>query len=354
MTLPSIRADLVALEGYHSAQVDAAVRLNTNESPFAPPAAFMETFVRRVAGLSLNRYPDRRATALRAAIASSEGVSAAQVFCANGSNEVLQSLLLAYGGPDRSALVFEPTYALHSHIARVTGTKVIDGERGEGFALSRQTLDETIAESDPDVIFLCSPNNPTGLTESLDIVRAALEASRGLVLVDEAYGQFADHTATELIGSEGSERLVVVRTFSKTWGLAGVRLGYAIADPRIVESCFEVSLPYHLSSLTQAAGETVLGFSDVMARNIETVVAERERVQSVLKGMELDVWDSQANFILFRPRSIDAVSLWRALVDRSVLIRDCSSWRSLDGCLRVTIGTAEENDRFLKALKEIA
>ncbi len=352
MTIPKKRPDLVDLEGYHSAQVDAAVRLNTNESPFVPPRSFYADLEEGVGRLVLNRYPDREAVALREALGELEGVPASSIFCANGSNEVLQSLLLAYGGSTRSALVFEPSYTLHEHIARITGTQVSAVPRAADFRLSPEAISDAIAQHEPDLVFLCSPNNPTGLSEPLSNLRAALRASASLVVVDEAYGQFSPTTAASLRGQEGSERLVVVRTFSKTWALAGVRLGYCVADPEVVAACFSVALPYHLSSLTQQAGLSVLRYSDEMDRHVKTITAERDRLLVELARLDLETWPSEANFILFRPRGIDAVELWRRLLARSILIRDCSSWRSLKGCLRVTIGTPEENDRFLEALKE--
>ena len=247
MTFPPLRDDLVTLEGYHSAQVDASVRLNTNESPYGPPKEFLTALSDTVRSLSLNRYPDRRATKLRASVAEVEGVTEAQVFCANGSNEVLQCLLLAFGGPGRTALVFEPTYALHSHIARVTGTGVVAKQRNHDFGVTDDEVSRAVKEISPAITFLCSPNNPTGLLEPVSAIHAALSAGDGLVVVDEAYGQFAPESAVTLFGKEHAERLVVVRTFSKTWGLAGVRLGYLLGDPRVVEACFSVVLPYHLS-----------------------------------------------------------------------------------------------------------
>jgi histidinol-phosphate aminotransferase len=352
MTIPPLREDLVALEGYHSAQVDASVRLNTNESPYGPPREYLDELNARIARLALNRYPDRRARKLRAAVAESEHVREENVFCANGSNEVLQCLLLAFGGPGRRVLVFEPTYALHSHIARVTGTEVVAKARGAGFELTEAEVADAVKEVDPVVTFLCSPNNPTGLLEPRAAIRAALAAGSGLVVVDEAYGQFAPESVTSLFGESDSERLVVVRTFSKTWGLAGVRLGYALGDPRVIEACFSVVLPYHLSSLTQVAGEAVLEFGPIMDAHLATVVQERDRMLGAMASLRVETWPSFANFILFRPTDRSASEVWQGMLERSVLIRDCSTWRSLEGCLRVTIGTPEENDRFLAALKE--
>ncbi len=349
---PEVRSDLATLSGYHSAQVEVDVRLNTNESPFTLPAGYTERLLERISELDLNRYPDREATVLRSGIAALHGVEVAEIFAANGSNEVIQSLLLAFGGPGRTTLVFEPTYALHSHISRITGTTVIEAERGDDFVLHADHLAGVAREVDPDILFLCSPNNPTGGTDGPELVEAALAATTGLVVVDEAYGQFADTTALDLRDLPDADRLVVSRTFSKTWALAGVRLGYLVADPSVVAGCFNVVLPYHLSALTQAAGECALAFNDEMDAHVAELVRQREALWSEMSGLDLELWPSRSNFILFRPTSKGGHDVWQDLVERSVLVRDCSSWDRLDDCLRVTVGTAEENARFLEALKE--
>jgi histidinol-phosphate aminotransferase len=344
--------------GYHSPQVEVDVRLNTNEAPEPPPAALVEALADELRSISLNRYPDREATALRAALAAHHGVDPAQVFCANGSNEVIQCLLLAYGGPGRPAMVFEPTYALHSHIARITGTPLITGRRDKAFAVQPAEVERTVASAagehwpqGPAVSFLCSPNNPTGGAETPDNVRSVLALVGGILIVDEAYGQFAPWSALELLGSE--PRLVVVRTFSKTWAMAGLRLGYAIADPGVVASVSNVALPYHLDALKQVAGRLAVGFKAEMAERVAAIIKERERVSLSLEALPVEVWPSSANFILFRVMQRTGSQVWQGLLHRSVLIRDVSDWPGLEGCLRVTIGTPLENDRFLSALFEV-
>ena len=350
---PEVRSDLSKLTGYHSAQVDVDVRLNTNESPFALPAAFTQRLVEQLHSLDLNRYPDRDATVLRSGIALLHDVDLGEVFAANGSNEVIQTLLLAFGGPGRTALVFEPTYALHSHISKITGTTVVSAERGGDFDLRADHVAEVAREFDPEVLFLCSPNNPTGGTDDPDVVRAALDSTTGLVVVDEAYGQFADTTELDLRSQPGGDRLVISRTFSKTWALAGVRLGYLVAAPGVVAGCQQVALPYHLSALTQAAGTCALEFVAEMENQVAELVRQRESLWSQMAQLDLELWPSRSNFILFRPTTKGGHDVWQDLVERSVLVRDCSSWDRLDDCLRVTIGTSAENTRFLEALKEI-
>jgi histidinol-phosphate aminotransferase len=351
---PPVRPDLSALTGYHSAQVDVEVRLNTNESPLAPPSAWLDAYRRGLAHIDFNRYPDRQATELRSAIGDSHGVEADRVFCANGSNEVLQSLLLAYGGAGRSAALFEPTYTLHAHIARITATGVAAGGRTDQFELDLDVVAGVLDAHRPVITFLASPNNPTGRAESLATIETVLDLAPGLVVVDEAYGQFAPSSALEIAerGGPGSDRLAVVRTFSKTWSMAGVRLGYLVAHPEVVEACELVALPYHLDSSKQLAGTLALAFATEMQDRVALLVEARDRMARSLAALAVETWPSDANFILFRPITRPAREVWNDLLGRSVLVRDCSEWPGLAGCLRVTVGLPEENDRFLAALSE--
>jgi histidinol-phosphate aminotransferase len=349
--IPPLRGDLSLGEGYHSPQAPAEVRLNTNESPFPPPDDFVEEFSRRLSKVDLHRYPDRQATELRSSIAALHGVDPNEIFCANGSNEVLQCLLLAYGGPGRRALVFEPTYALHDHISRLTGTEVVTGARDRDFRIVPEAAEALCRSSGAAISFLCSPNNPTGRAEPPDLVRRVLDAAEGLVVVDEAYGQFSSWSASDLRSAD-TRALVVVRTFSKTWSMAAVRLGYAIADPEVVAACERTALPYHLSVPTQIAGTLALRYGQEMAGRVALVEEERDRLARRLVTMDVDTWPSDANFILFRPRSRPAAMVWDSLLEQSVLVRNCSTWPGLEGCLRVTIGTAQENDRFVEALEK--
>ena len=344
------RDDLALMAGYHSAQVDVEVRLNTNESPYPPPAGFTAALAEEIAAIEWHRYPDRSAEALRADIGALHGVGAGQVFAANGSNEVLQTLLLTYGGPGRCAAVFEPTYALHSHLSRITGTTVVEGERAGDYSIEAAEVDRVLTGSMPDVVFLCSPNNPTGRVESRDIIEHTVESAPGLVVVDEAYGQFADRSALDLIDTERA--LVVTRTFSKTWSMAGARLGYLVGPEWLVDELKKVVLPYHLDVFKQIAGRVAVRYVDEMHDRVATLREERGRLFERLSELDVDVTPSDANFILFRPRSGDADAVWQRLVEQSVLVRNCASWPRLEGCLRVTIGTTAEDDQFLQALEE--
>ena len=344
------RDDLDALEGYHSPQVDVSVRLNTNESPYPPPPAWRDAYVAELATMPYNRYPDRDAVELRRAIAALHEVAPEQVFAANGSNEILQLLCLAYGGHGRSVAVFEPTYRLHSHIARITGTDVITGERNtDNFSLDLAEV-ERVLKAGPAITFLCSPNNPTGLVEPQELVEQTLARVPGILVVDEAYGQFARWSALSLVADD--RPLAVVRTYSKTWSMAACRLGYVVTSAAIVETLEKVVLPYHLDAPKQAAGRLALRFRAEMDARVSAIVEERGRLVTALSELEVDVWPSGANFVLFRPRGRDGDAVWQGLLDRSVLVRNCAGWPRLESCLRVTIGTPQENDAFLHALKE--
>lgn len=345
------RDDLALMAGYHSPQVEVDVRLNTNEAPEPPPAGFSEALAEGLAALDWHRYPDRSYTELREAIAAHHGVDPANVFAANGSNEVLQTLCLTYGGPGRNVAVFEPTYALHSHIARITGTGVATGERAADLTLDLDEVRRVLEASRPAITYVCSPNNPTGMVEAEATVRAVLEMAPGLTVVDEAYGQFAPWSALELVADDVP--VVVTRTYSKTWSMAAARLGYLIGPREVVANLDEVVLPYHLDSVKQLAGRLALEHDGAMQARVAALVEERGRLLAALQDLPVDVWPSGANFVLFRPRAEDGGVVWKALLDRSVLVRDCSSWPRLEGCLRVTIGTPTEDDVFLDALREV-
>ena len=351
MSKVPVRDDLSALEGYHSAQVTVDVRLNTNEAPEPPPQAFRDAFAAEISRIDWHRYPDRGARALREAIAGLHGVDPDMVFAANGSNEVLQTVLLTFAGPGRRVATFEPTYQLHSHIARITGAEVVEGERAADFSLDLDEVRRVVARHRPHVTFLCSPNNPTGTVDSPATVRELLSLTDGLVVVDEAYGQFADWSALDLVDEETP--LVVSRTFSKTWSMAAARLGYLVGPRWLVAELDKVVLPYHLDAAKQIAGTLAVRFRGEMDQRVRNIVAERSRVDTALRALDVDVFDSGANFILFRPRAHSGRAVWQGLVDRSVLVRDCSSWPRLDNCLRVTIGTPAEDDRFVNALTEV-
>lgn len=339
MTLP-IRDDLKGRTPYGAPQLAARIRLNTNENPYPPSPALAADLAVAVAdvALTLNRYPDREAVALRTDLAAYAGHSVEGTWAANGSNEVLQQLLLAFGGPGRTALGYEPSYSMHRLISEGTGTRYVAADRAPDFTLDADRAVEAIALHRPDVVFLCSPNNPTATALSTDVVEAVYAATTGIVVVDEAYVEFSrSPAATPLLA--GRDRLVITRTMSKAFALAGGRVGYLLADPAVVDALRLVRLPYHLSSVTQAAARVALAHKAETLATVERVRGDRDRLVEAL-----DCVPSDANFVLFRVA--DSVTTWQALLDQGVLVRDVG----LPGWLRVTVGTTEECDAFLDAL----
>jgi histidinol-phosphate aminotransferase len=347
---PPLRADLAGLEPYGAPQLDVAVRLNTNENPYPPPAALVQAITEAAAASAtgLNRYPDRDAGALRDDLAGylGHGLTRQQVWAANGSNEIIQQLLQAFGGPGRTAVGFEPSYSMHPLLARITGTSWVPASREADFGLDPGRVAGLVRELQPDVVFLTSPNNPTGTALPLPVVEAACDAAPGMVVVDEAYAEFArpgTPGALELLARY--PRLAVVRTMSKAFALAGARLGYLAADPAVIGSLLIVRLPYHLSALTQGAARAALAHSGELLATVAVLRAERDATVSWLRSLDLTVADSDANFVMFGEFG-DRRAVWQGMLDRGVLIRETGP----PGWLRVTIGTPAEMTAFREAL----
>ena len=336
------------MTGYHSAQVDVPVRLNTNESPFPPPAAWLEAVADIARSIQWNRYPDRAVTELRETIARRHNVDPANIFVANGSNEVLQTILLAYGGAGRCVAPFEPTYQMYTQIARVTGAEVVQGERRADLTLDPLEIERVLSRHKPSVSFLCNPNNPTGIIEPRANLEAMLAHTTGVVVVDEAYAEFSEWSAIDMVAED--KPLAVTRTFSKTLSMAALRVGYVVAPKQMISDLEIAVLPYHLDSFKQAATIAALDFVSEMEQRVDIIKSERSRIFSAISEMECDVWPSGSNFILFRPRSTAAAVAWQRMVDSGVLVRDFSTTPRLTGCLRVTVGTPGENSAFLDAL----
>jgi histidinol-phosphate aminotransferase len=346
-----IRDDLRDLHPYGAPQLDVAVQLNTNENPYGPSEALQQAVadaVRDVAG-TLNRYPDRDAIGLRQDLAAylGHGLTEANTWAANGSNEVIQQLLQAFGGPGRTALGFEPSYSMHPLIAQVTCTEWISGGRDEDYGLS--TAAEQVRRHRPDVTFITSPNNPTGTSVPLSLIADAYDATDGMLVVDEAYGEFRrDGTPSALTLLPGRERLVVCRTMSKAFAAAGTRLGYLAADPAVPDALLRVRLPYHLSTVTQAVARAALAHTDELLSSVQALRQERDALVGWLRERGLKAADSDANFVLFGTFE-DRHKVWQALLDRSVLIRETGP----AGWLRVTVGTPHEMGAFRDALTEV-
>ncbi|MEU8008124.1 histidinol-phosphate transaminase [Micromonospora parva] len=348
-----IRADLRGLSPYGAPQLDVPVRLNTNENSHPVPEPVVEAISKAIAAelRELNRYPDRDAVALRADLADylGHGLTVEQVWAANGSNEIQQQLLQAFGGPGRSALGFVPAYSMHPLLALGTSTRWVPAERGVDFGLTADEAVAQVREHQPDVVFLCSPNNPTGTALDPAVIAAVLDVAPGMVVVDEAYAEFArPGTVSALAVLPGHPQLVVTRTMSKAFGFAGGRLGYLAADPAVVQAVQLVRLPYHLSALTQAAARAAVAHRDSLLGTVSAIMAQRDRIVATLRERGLRVADSDANFVLFEVGG-DQTVVWNALLAQGVLVRDVG----LPGWLRVTAGTAAETDAFLSAMETV-
>ena len=348
MTTFNPREQIQAMTGYHSAQVDVPVRLNTNESPFPPPAAWLDAVADIARSIQWNRYPDRAVTELRETIARRHNVDPANIFVANGSNEVIQTILLAYGGAGRCVATFEPTYQMYTQIARVTGAEVVQGERRADLTLDAIEIERVLTRHKPSVSFLCNPNNPTGIIEPRENLETMLAHTTGVVVVDEAYAEFSEWSAIDMVIED--KPLAVTRTFSKTLSMAALRVGYVVAPKKMISDLEIAVLPYHLDSFKQAATIAALNFVSEMEQRVDSIKSERSRIFAAISELECDVWPSGSNFILFRPRSTAAAVAWQRMVDSGVLVRDFSTTPRLTGCLRVTVGTPDENSAFLDAL----
>ncbi|MEE2854402.1 MAG: histidinol-phosphate transaminase [Actinomycetota bacterium] len=352
-----LRDDLRGKSPYGAPQLDVPVRLNTNENPHPPSKALVDDVVRSVGAVAaeLHRYPDRDAVALRADLAAylsaQTGVQLGveNLWAANGSNEILQQLLQAFGGPGRTAIGFVPSYSMHPIISDGTRTEWLQAARADDFSLDVDAAVAAIADRRPDVVFVASPNNPSGQSVSLPDLRRLLDVVPGILIVDEAYGEFSSQPSAVKLVREYPTKLIVSRTMSKAFAFAGGRLGYLIATPAVIDAMLLVRLPYHLSVLTQAAARAALRHADDTLGSVATLIAERERVSTALAGMGFRVIPSDANFMLFGEFA-DAPATWQRYLDAGVLIRDVG----IPGYLRATTGLAEENDAFLRASAQLA
>ncbi len=352
-----LRDSLRGKSPYGAPQLAVPVRLNTNENPHPPTQALVDDVAESVrdAAAELHRYPDRDAVALRTDLAeylrTQTGVEVGvdNVWAANGSNEILQQLLQAFGGPGRRAIGFVPSYSMHPIISDGTQTQWLEAARAEDFGLDTDRAVAAITEHRPDVVFLASPNNPSGQSVTPDELRRVLDAAPGVVIVDEAYGEFSSQPSAVGLIADHPAKLIVTRTMSKAFAFAGGRLGYLIADPAVIDAILLVRLPYHLSALTQAGARAALRHADETLGSVQTLIAERGRIASALTDMGYRVIPSDANFVLFGGFA-DAPAVWQRYLDAGVLIRDVG----VPGHLRTTVGLAEENDFFLDVSATIA
>ncbi len=353
-----LRADLRGKSPYGAPQLDVPVRLNTNENPHPPTQALIDDVTASVAAVAgeLHRYPDRDAVALRTDLAAylsaqtRTPLTVENLWAANGSNEILQQLLQVFGGPGRSAIGFVPSYSMHPIISDGTQTQWLVANRADDFSLDIDVAVHAVKRHTPDIVFIASPNNPSGQSVPLDDLRRLLDAmSTGMMIVDEAYGEFSSQPSAVRLIDEYPTRLVVTRTMSKAFAFAGGRLGYLIAAPAVIDARLLVRLPYHLSSVTQAAARAALRHADDTLGSVATLIAERNRVTEALSEMGFRVIDSDANFVLFGEFA-DAPATWQRYLDAGILVRDVG----IPGYLRATTGLAEENDALLAASARLA
>jgi histidinol-phosphate aminotransferase len=352
-----LRDDLRGKSPYGAPQLAVPVLLNTNENPHPPTPALIDDVTRSVreTAAGLHRYPDRDAVALRTDLAvylvdqTGVAVGAENIWAANGSNEVLQQLLQAFGGPGRSAIGFVPSYSMHPIIAGGTHTEWLVANRADDFGLDATVAAAAVADCRPDVVFVASPNNPSGQSVSLNDLRRLLDAVGGILILDEAYGEFSSQPSAAALVEEYPTKLIVTRTMSKAFAFAGGRLGYLVAAPAVIDAMLLVRLPYHLSSVTQAAARAALRHADDTLGSVAQLVAERSRVSQALTGMGFRVIPSDANFVLFG-EFVDAAATWQRYLDAGILIRDVG----IAGYLRATIGLPAENDALLAASAQLA
>ena len=350
---PPVRADLNDLTPYGAPQIDVPVRLNTNENPYPPSPGLVRAIADAVAeaAATLNRYPDRDAVELRKDLADylGHGLTGAHLWAANGSNEVIQQVQQAFGGPRRRALGFDPGYSMHSLIARVTCTGWVSASRDEDFGLDPERAAAVIGQTQPDIVFLTSPNNPTGTAAPMELIEAVCAAAPGLVVIDEAYAEFArEGTPSALTLLPRYPGLVVTRTMSKAFAMAGARIGYLAAAPEVVEKLLLVRLPYHLSAVTQAVARAALSLAAEPLATVAKLRTERDGLVAWLRQRGLSVADSDANFVLFGEFE-SRRAVWQGLLDRGVLVREVGPPR----WLRVTVGTPDEMAAFRAALDEV-
>lgn len=351
-----LREELRGEHAYGAPQLNVDIRLNTNENPYPPSEALVTDLVATVDKIAteLNRYPERDAVELRdelaAYITKQTGVAVTRdnLWAANGSNEILQQLLQAFGGPGRTALGFQPSYSMHPILAKGTHTEFIAVSRGADFRIDMDVALEEIRAKQPDIVFVTTPNNPTGDVTSLDDIERIINVAPGIVIVDEAYAEFSPSPSATTLLEKYPTKLVVSRTMSKAFDFAGGRLGYFVANPAFIDAVMLVRLPYHLSALSQAAAIVALRHSADTLGTVEKLSVERVRVAARLEELGYAVVPSESNFVFFGDFS-DQHAAWQAFLDRGVLIRDVG----IAGHLRTTIGVPEENDAFLDAAAEI-
>jgi histidinol-phosphate aminotransferase len=345
------RPELDSLIPYDAKDVKADVVLASNENPSNLPGEVLGKLADRLRRFAFNRYPDPTAVELRTLIAEANGLEPRNVLVGNGGDELIFDLLLAWGGPGRRLLDFPPTFAMYGIDAEVTGTEVVKLPRGADFSIDAEATLARLAESDIDIVMISNPNNPTGNLVPETLLIDILNATDALVLVDEAYFEFSRHTMRPHM--ERHKNLVILRTFSKAFSLAGMRVGYVLAHEEVVLELMKVRQPYSVNAFSQMVAAMVFRERVVFEQGVRDIMRGRDQVTHGLSNMpEVEVFPSEANFVLFRVEHASA--MWRDLLHgHSVLIRDFSRATGLTDCLRVTVGTEKQNRAFLNAVSEV-
>lgn len=344
-----VRPEIAALDGYTAPPQSARVKLNQNESPFDLPGALKQKISRKIAELDWHRYPDAASRRLRERIARATGWKPEGVIVGNGSNELIQWTVTAAVETGASVVIAAPTFSLYRSQVVFRGAQPVEVSCAGPGPFDTTALLGAVEEHSPAAVFVCSPNNPTGRTLPASSLEKLCRATDGLVIADEAYHHFSDQDYRPLL--ERHDNLVLLRTFSKAFGLAALRIGYLLAAPELVREVDKVRLPYNLNVASALAAEELLDDQKTVSERVDVIVGERARLVRELKSVKgLTVTPTEANFILCELARVAPASLVGELLNRDILIRDVSSYRGLEQCVRVTVGIQTENDELLRAL----
>ena len=354
MTAPLeiIKPAVRALRAYTLSPHRASVKLNQNENPWDAPAEIKEEVLRRFAARKWSRYPDFVPASLNEKLAQFAGWNEDGIIAGNGSNELIQAVLMVAVGPGKRVLISEPTFALYKQIATVLGGEVETVLLQPDLTYDIDALLQAIKQKQPDVTIICSPNNPTGCVLEATDSRRLLRESSGLLVIDEAYHEFAQQSVVPLLNE--FENLIVLRTFSKAMAFAALRVGYLLASPELVREIRKAVLPYNLNAFSQMVAEVAVEkYPTLLGPTVEAIIAERERLFCAISEIRgLAPLKSKANFMVVRAER-DPKQIFNELLKRDILVRDVSGYPMLSSYFRFSVGTPEENDRLLQALHEI-
>jgi len=345
-----VKDKVKSLKAYHVENIDCEIKLHANENSFPPPPEILKQFEEIFKATELNRYPDPHCSALKQTLSKRLGVAPENLAIGNGSDELIQILLQIFCDPQETVGFPDPTFAMYAIIAQGMGLQLQTHPLDEQWDFKAVPFLETLEKSEARIAFLSYPNNPTGNCFSAPEVQKVIESFSGIVVVDEAYHDFARKSFLSQLPRHNN--LVILRSLSKI-GLAGLRVGYAVADPIIIDQIDKIRLPYNSNSLSQNLTNRLLNHFAPVQRQIDELLAERDRmIRGLSKFKQLTVFPSDANFVLFRVEQ-DSQALFQQLMEKGILIRDLGSHPRLTNCLRVTIGTPNENKSFLEQMAHI-